>query len=221
MAKAELYSKESVINYYENSPHTMFRVFAGYTPTPTGCRYEYLGTDKNEGTGIITEALDAIEKNTLNTNTYCLQLIKDIETKVVKRGEITKEIPAVCIAFQINLPYGVGVEKTTIGNTPVTIYNPAQPNAGGNDYATKLFEMMQKQNEKLLEQIEMLNERIEQKAIAGADDDDEDDETAPEPPKSGADMLLGAISGILENDQVKNAAAAIIMGIASKYLPKE
>jgi len=224
MAKAELYTKEAVLNYYTASPYTMYRVYVGYVPTRTGCRYEYLDSDKNEGEGRLSDALDAIENNKMNSNVYCLELIKEIETRQAKSKEISKEIAAVCIAFQINLPNGVNsMEKTNVGSVPVNIYTPNTP-ATNMDFSERLFAMMQKQNELIQDRLDQLETQInEQKQIGNIDEDPEENtEEDPTPAeKSGADKVLGALAGILERDEVKSAAAAIIMGLASKFLPKE
>ena len=226
MARAELYTKEAVLDYYRNNPCTMYRVYIGYTPTKTGCRYEYLEEDKATGEGVLSQALDAIEANKQNTNVYCLELIKEIQEKQARTKTITKEITSTCIGFQINFPNGVeNVTKGSVGNIPVNIYNPSTPSTNM-DFSERLFSMMEKQNDLIKQRLDDLQQQIDERTSVGNVDDDDDDDEMPELPspnieKSGADKVLGALAGILEREEVKSAAAAIIMGLATKFMPKE
>jgi hypothetical protein len=224
MAKPELYNSESVINYYNASPFTMYRVYYGYKPDKTTCRYEYLNDDKGEGEKILVEALQAIESNKQNTNVYTLELIKEIEKKQGRDKEIVKEIPAVCIAFQINNPLQVlgSFQRDNIPGQPVNIINPMQP-ATGDAYADRFIKMMQDQNDLLKQELKELREKIEQLNEADDDDDDDDVEEVKQLPlpETSEQKIIGALAGILQREEVQNAASAIIMGLATKFMKKD
>ena len=121
MAKAwrpELSTAEQVITYYENSPFTMFRVYAGTEPIAPALRYEYLGTEKSEGLHELTLATQAILANRLNINTYLLQLVKS-EKMIALDAKGKKTVhDAINITFQLNYPdYGMPVASgQTVGN---------------------------------------------------------------------------------------------------------
>lgn len=224
MARAELYDKESVINYYINSNLPMYRVYSGYAPMKMNCRYEYLGEDAREGEAQLSQAIDSIEANKRNTNVYCLQLIKEIQVKPGKVKDIVKEIPAICICFQINDPSQPqqGVQRDVVSGTPITIYNPGD-GTKGNDYGAQLLQMLQQQNSAMIAQMaELQNAIISLKEREYNDDDDNDDDLEEmTPPLSTKDKLLGAVGSFLERPQVQDALMMGLMGLASKLMPQD
>jgi hypothetical protein len=223
MARAELYDKQSVIDYYNDSGLCMYRVYSGYAPMKMNCRYEYLGNDTPTGESQLSLALDNIARDKRNTNVYCLQLIKEIEIKPGKKGDIVKEIPAICICFQINDPNNMqGVQRDVVSGTPLTIYNPGD-NTKGNDYGAQLLQMLQQQNASMIAQMSELQNAIislKEKEYNENDDDDDDLEEITLPLNT-KDKILSAVGSFLERPQVQDAIMMGLMGLASKLMPQD
>jgi hypothetical protein len=95
--KPELHRLEDVLSYYENSPATNFKVFAGTSPKAEYCRFYFDSDEKEIGKEKLEEALIAIQQNVENTNPYILQLI---EKKKVSRGKENDNLTQ--IVFQLN-----------------------------------------------------------------------------------------------------------------------
>jgi len=95
--KPELHRLEDVIDYYENSPATHYKIFAGTSPKAEYCRFYFDEDEKEIGLQKLAEALRAIQQNVDNTNPYILQLI---EKKKVARGKENDNLTQ--IVFQLN-----------------------------------------------------------------------------------------------------------------------
>jgi hypothetical protein len=109
--KPELHRLEDVLSYYENSPATNFKVFAGTSPKAEYCRFYFDSDEKEIGKEKLEEALIAIQQNIENTNPYILQLI---EKKKVARGKENDNLTQ--IVFQLNkaeryLPMMAGMQQ--------------------------------------------------------------------------------------------------------------
>ncbi len=75
--KAELFTADSVMSYYENSPCTRFTVYYGTRIDPLMIRYPFEEDNKPEGRSKLQEALDSILQNPDNDSVYLLVLIAD------------------------------------------------------------------------------------------------------------------------------------------------
>jgi len=95
--KPELHRLEDVIDYYENSPATHYKIFAGTSPKAEYCRFYFDEDEKEIGLQKLAEALRAIQQNVDNTNPYILQLI---EKKKVAKGKENDNLTQ--IVFQLN-----------------------------------------------------------------------------------------------------------------------
>ena len=95
--KPELHRLEDVLDYYENSPATHYKIFAGTSPKAEYCRFYFDEDEKEIGLQKLAEALRAIQQNVDNTNPYILQLI---EKKKVARGKDNDNLTQ--IVFQLN-----------------------------------------------------------------------------------------------------------------------
>jgi hypothetical protein len=95
--KPELHRLEDVIDYYENSPATHYKIFAGTSPKTEYCRFYFDEDEKEIGLQKLSEALRAIQQNVDNTNPYILQLI---EKKKVAKGKENDNLTQ--IVFQLN-----------------------------------------------------------------------------------------------------------------------
>lgn len=110
--KPELHRLEDVLDYYENSPATHYKIFAGTSPKVEYCRFYFDEDEKEIGLQKLSEALRAIQQNVDNTNPYILQLI---EKKKVARGKDLESLTQ--IVFQLNkaeryLPMMAGMQQT-------------------------------------------------------------------------------------------------------------
>jgi hypothetical protein len=109
--KPELHRLEDVLDYYENSPATHYKIFAGTSPKAEYCRFYFDEDEKEIGAQKLAEALRAIQQNVDNTNPYILQLI---EKKKVARGKENDNLTQ--IVFQLNkaeryLPMMAGMQQ--------------------------------------------------------------------------------------------------------------
>ena len=97
--RPELHRIEDVIDYYNNSPATQYRIFAGTSPKSDYCRFSFDSDEKQIGLEELEKGLMAIQQNTENTNPYLLQLIqKKKNPKSKENDNIT------AIVFQLNKP---------------------------------------------------------------------------------------------------------------------
>jgi hypothetical protein len=80
--------------------------------------------------------------------------------------------------------------------------------------------MMQKQNEALMQRIELMQNQLEQKQL---DDDDDDDDDDDEPQQiSGKERLMGALAGIVEKPEFTETVFGLVGMALNKFLtPKD
>jgi len=109
--KPELHRIEDVIDYYENSPATHYKIYAGTSPNLQYCRFSFENDEKQIGLEELQKGLMAIQQNSENTNPYLLQLIQK------KKNPKSKENDNVTsIVFQLNkaeryLPMMAGMQQ--------------------------------------------------------------------------------------------------------------
>lgn len=107
--KSELFSVETVLDFYDQHEEAMFRIYAGNKADAAYCRYEFFEENKELGKEQLYNILISLKQNSQNTNQYLLQVIKKV--RKVKAG--VKPIEFVNVTFQlnsseINLPYQHG-----------------------------------------------------------------------------------------------------------------
>ena len=95
--KPELHRLEDVLDYYEQSPATHYKIFAGTSPKVEYCRFYFDEDEKEIGLQKLADALRAIQQNVDNTNPYILQLIEKKKVTKSKENENLTQI-----VFQLN-----------------------------------------------------------------------------------------------------------------------
>ena len=95
--KPELHRLEDVLDYYEQSPATNYKIFAGTSPKAEYCRFYFDEDEKEIGLQKLADALRAIQQNKDNTNPYILQLIEKMKVVKGKENENLTQI-----VFQLN-----------------------------------------------------------------------------------------------------------------------
>jgi hypothetical protein len=105
--KPELFTVESVMDFYHNADGVHFKVFGGTTAQPQFCRYIFDGNEKEIGMQKLEEALYGLKSNTDNTNPYLIQVYSNPK----KKGD---PLNTTNIVFQLNkverlLPYMGGM----------------------------------------------------------------------------------------------------------------
>jgi len=96
--KPELFSIDSVIDFYDQADGIHFKVYGGTTPKPEYCRYVYDGNEKETGKQILEQALYGLKTNIDNTNPYLIQVFRKKKTKETEYPTPTQ------IVFQLNKP---------------------------------------------------------------------------------------------------------------------
>lgn len=97
--RPELHRIEDVIDYYENSPATHYKIYAGTSPKSDYCRFSFEEDEKEIGLQKLAEALRAVQQNVDNTNPYILQLIEKKKNPKSKENDNLTSI-----VFQLNKP---------------------------------------------------------------------------------------------------------------------
>ena len=105
--KPELFTIESVMDFYHNADGWQFKVFGGTTAQPQFCRYIFDGEEKEIGMQKLEEALYGLKSNTDNTNPYLIQVYSNPK----KKGDPANTTN---IVFQLNkvermMPYMGGM----------------------------------------------------------------------------------------------------------------
>jgi len=93
--KPELFTIESVMDFYHNADGCQFKVYGGTTAQPQFCRYIFDGEEKEIGMQKLEEALYGLKSNTDNTNPYLIQVFSNSK----KKGDPTN---CTNIVFQLN-----------------------------------------------------------------------------------------------------------------------
>lgn len=109
--KPELHRIEDVIDYYENSPATHYKIYAGTSPNLQYCRFSFENDEKQIGLEELQKGLMAIQQNSENTNPYLLQLIQKKKNPKSKENDNLTSI-----VFQLNkqeryLPMMAGMQQ--------------------------------------------------------------------------------------------------------------
>jgi hypothetical protein len=208
--KPELFSIEEVINFYELTDGSEYKVYAGTSPNESYKRFHFMG-DKENGLQELTAALVQLQNRIENTNAYLIQIITPSKSKgKLKTDSLTS------ISFQLNRPAAY------------------QPQVGGVSNRTEmLLEKMCEQNSLLLSRLNTIDaeqelefDEPEQETGLGAILNNPQIQT----------MLIGAVSNFLNgskavaiagiNNQNDIDAAMIILqslmdkGVSIEHLKK-
>jgi len=106
--KPELFSIDSVIDFYQTADGVHFKIYGGTSPKAEYCRYHFEGDEKEIGLQKLDEALHGLKSNIDNTNPYTIQIFKKPSKKKTNEVEAQRSTQ---IVFQLNkperyLPYG-------------------------------------------------------------------------------------------------------------------
>ena len=179
--KAELFSIDQVLNFYESAEGENFKIFAKMNPTENYCRYSFIGT-KEEGLEKLNNALHEIKNNADNYNEYLIQVSSNVSRKGQK-PEMTN------ITFQLNKPQYLGAVQYNNNNTGRT---------------EMLLERLVEQNQMLVSRISALEaeedlevEEPEEDGLAGILKNPE-----------VQSMLIGAIGRFISGNAPQTAAIA-------------
>ena len=198
--RPELYTEGAVLQYYTNQPATMYRIFAGMVPDKQFCRFQYLDSkNKDAGYEQLRLALESIKSDKRNTNPYVLQVIDSITDKT--SGQKTKEvIDAINIGFKLNDENYIA-QPAAVNGQPLTLIENKNEAA----ILERMFSMMEENNRILSQRLTDLETKF-------------DTEEGNEPEPTGKEKVMGAIGNILQKPKVQEAAAALIIGFASKFM---
>ena len=179
--KAELFSIDQVLNFYESAEGENFKIFAKMNPTENYCRYSFIGS-KEEGLEKLNNALHEIKNNADNYNEYLIQVSSNVSRKGQK-PEMTN------ITFQLNKPQYLGAVQYQNNNTGRT---------------EMLLERLVEQNQMLVSRISALEaeedlevEEPEEDGLAGILKNPE-----------VQSMLIGAIGRFISGNAPQTAAIA-------------
>ena len=179
--KAELFSIDQVLNFYESAEGENFKIFAKMNPTENYCRYSFIG-NKEEGLEKLNNALHEIKNNADNYNEYLIQVSSNVSRKGQK-PEMTN------ITFQLNKPQYLGAVQYNNNNTGRT---------------EMLLERLVEQNQMLVSRISALEaekdlevEEPEEDGLAGILKNPE-----------VQSMLIGAIGRFISGNAPQTAAIA-------------
>ena len=180
--KAELFSIEQVLRFYENADGNNFKIFAKMNPTDAYCRYSFNG-DKTEGLDELGNALMQIKNNSENFNEYLLQV-----TSNARKGA---KIETTSITFQLNKPQYLGSTQSQYNNSGRT---------------EMLLEKIVEQNQMLVSRISAL----EAEQDLEVEEPEEDGLAGILKNPAVQSMLIGAIGRFIEGNSAAPAAIAVI-----------
>ena len=182
--KAELNNKEDVLRWYDARENSCYIVCTGVKLDTRQIFSKWTNEDNIAGKANLEISLDFIEKNTGNINTYTIVSFPYEEgIESIK----LKDIEGETIRFQFN--------SSTYSSVPIqSLGSIVDTDKSSNEYGKQLILMMQRQNDALLQRIDILQERIEQ-------EEEEEEEEEEEKQLSGKDRVYGALAGLLEKPQ--------------------
>jgi len=99
--RAELFSIDSVMDFYQDADGVHYKIYGGTSPKAEYCRYHYDGDEKEIGLQKLSEALYGLKSNIDNTNPYLIQVFKKPSKKKIANIEAQA---ATQIVFQLNKP---------------------------------------------------------------------------------------------------------------------
>lgn len=184
--RPEIFDAEGVLNFYDlqGEQFTGWRIYAGERPDNRLCRAEYSSSDKVQGREALHEAVEAIQRQTSNTNNYCLEVFTDeVIAAEQKRGrkKSRNQMPIKTVVFKLN---GNEMYKSlgTVANF-------------GNDSA--VMQVLKQQNEILAAMASKIS-ALEAENEEDDEDEEDDDDT---------------IGSLLKSPEIKNLAINLIAGL--------
>ena len=177
--RAELFSIEQVLNFYENAEGNNYKIYAKMNPTDAYCRFSFSG-DKEQGYNELTTALNTLKNNAENQTEYLL-----VTNNAGRKGQKPE---STSITFQLNKPQYLGSTQP-------------QYNSGRTEM---LLEKLVEQNQMLVSRISALEaeedlelEEPEEDGLAGILKNPE-----------VQSMLIGAIGRFIQGNSAAPAAIA-------------
>jgi hypothetical protein len=177
--KAELYSIEQVMDFYENSDGENYKIYARMNPTESYCRYIFTGS-KEDGLEKLHRSLHDLKNSGDNANEYLIQVFSNVSRKGQK-PESTN------ITFQLNKPQHLGAV--------------AQNNSSKTEY---LLEQLIEQNKVLVSRISA----IEAEEDIEVEEPEEDGLAGILKNPEVQSMLIGAIGRFISGNAPQTAAIA-------------
>jgi hypothetical protein len=106
--KAELFSIEQVLHFYENADGSNYKIYAKMNPTEAYCRFSFTG-DKEQGYNELTTALHTLKNNAENQTEYLL-----VTNNAGRKGQKPE---TTSITFQLNKPQYLGSVQQQYNNS--------------------------------------------------------------------------------------------------------
>ena len=191
--RPEFHDLESVLNYYEQFDSPYWNLYAGSRPEDAYLRWDFMVNDKAKGVEKLRDALESIKSNPNNNNTYLLQILMEEPPEPTDKQKPGRKPRILRKPLSKNVTFQL---NTVDGLQP---FNPMQQGIGYVKDNRQMEELIS-QNKKLIELIETRLTDVEE----------------PEPVKQDQ----GFIGAILTNPTYQPLIEAVIMGIASKFLPE-
>lgn len=198
--KPELNNKQDVLAWYDARENACFILCTGVKLDTRQIFSKWTDEDNIAGREKLEQALEFIEKNPGNYNTYTIVSFPYEEG--IEKSKL-KDIEGETIRFQF---HSSNYSSSTIAAVAV----PGSIEKSANDYGRELIVMMQKQNEAMMQRIEMLHTKIEEL---------EQEEEEEEEPPTGKELLMGAIAGIVEKPEFTETMFGLIGMVLNKFIP--
>ena len=208
--KPELNNKVDVLRWYDARENACFVICTGVKLDAKQIFSKWVSDDNINGREKLETALNFIESNGSNYNIYTIVSFPYYEGC---ENEKIKDVEGETIRFQFHTST---YSSNTLGAVATTTISENKPG----DYGRELLLMMQKQNEALMQRIELMQNQLEQKQL---DDDDDDDDDDDEPQQiSGKERLMGALAGIVEKPEFTETVFGLVGMALNKFLtPKD
>jgi len=177
--KAELFSIEQVLHFYENADGSNYKIYAKMNPTEAYCRFSFTG-DKEQGYNELTTALHTLKNNAENQTEYLL-----VTNNAGRKGQKPE---TTSITFQLNKPQYLG---------------SVQPQYNNNGRTEMLLEKLLEQNQMLVSRLSALEAEDELEL-----EEPEDGLAGILKNPEVQSMLIGAIGRFIQGNAAAPAAIA-------------
>jgi len=177
--KAELFSIEQVLDFYENADGSNYKIYAKMNPTDSYCRFSFTG-DKEQGYNELTTALHTLKNNAENQTEYLL-----VTNNAGRKGQKPE---TTSITFQLNKPQYLG---------------SVQPQYNNSGRTEMLLEKLLEQNQMLVSRLSALEAEDELEL-----EEPEDGLAGILKNPEIQSMLIGAIGRFIQGNAAAPAAIA-------------
>jgi len=177
--KAELFSIEQVLHFYENADGSNYKIYAKMNPTEAYCRFSFTG-DKEQGYNELTTALHTLKNNAENQTEYLL-----VTNNAGRKGQKPE---TTSITFQLNKPQYLG---------------SVQPQYNNSGRTEMLLEKLVEQNQMLVSRLSALEAEDELEL-----EEPEDGLAGILKNPEVQSMLIGAIGRFIQGNAAAPAAIA-------------